>query len=192
MSVSKLTQADLVVLSLLLEQPMHGYDLVQQYERQEIRDWASVSKAQVYYALKKLEESGLIVADAAVDNVDGRGKTIYTVTSEGKAALESELGENYWLEQRRPQPFTTWVGLSIHSPEVMRRRMMNQRRAFLESELQRERKSYDLVAQMTSDRSKAGLKIIDLTIALIETEIRWIDSIIQEIGSHSLVSRSLD
>ena len=26
MNASKLTQADLVVLSLLLEQPMHGYD----------------------------------------------------------------------------------------------------------------------------------------------------------------------
>lgn len=177
MSVLKLTQADLVVLSLLLERPMHGYDLVQQYERQEVRDWASVSKAQVYYALKKLDEAGLIVADGDADAVDARGKTIYTVTPQGNAALEGELSENYWLEQRRPQPFTTWFGLSIDSSEEMRHTMIGRRRAFLESELQRERVSYDVVAQMTSERSKAGLKIIALTIALIETEINWIDSI---------------
>lgn len=180
MSVSKLTQADLVVLSLLLEQSMHGYDLVQQYERQEVRDWASVSKAQVYYALKKLEEGGLLSADDPEDNVDMRGKTVYRVTHEGKAALENELSESHWIEQRRPQPFTTWMGLSIHSLEDMRRNMIDRRRAFLESELHREQASYHLVAQMTTERSKAGLKIIALTIALIETEINWINSMHSE------------
>ncbi len=44
----RLTTADLVVLSLLREQPMHGYDLLAAYQRQEVEDWASVSKAQVY------------------------------------------------------------------------------------------------------------------------------------------------
>jgi DNA-binding PadR family transcriptional regulator len=29
------TTADLVVLSLLLERPMHGYDLLDEYRRQE-------------------------------------------------------------------------------------------------------------------------------------------------------------
>ena len=159
---------------------MHGYDLVQQYERQEVRDWASVSKAQVYYALKKLEEGRLIIANEVGNDVDMRGKTVYNVTPEGKTALENELGESYWLVQRRPQPFTTWIGLSVHYPETMRRDMIDRRRAFLESELHRERESHDLVAQMTTERSKAGLKIIALTIAFIETEINWIDSMRSE------------
>ena len=51
-----LTTADLVVLSLLAEQPMHGYDLLAEYERQEVVDWASVSKAQLYYARAKLAD----------------------------------------------------------------------------------------------------------------------------------------
>ena len=55
-----LTTADLVVLSLLTERAMHGYELLGEYERQEIADWASVSKAQVYYALQKLAELDLI------------------------------------------------------------------------------------------------------------------------------------
>ena len=49
-----LTTADLVVLSLLAERAMHGYELLGEYDRQEVVDWASVSKAQVYYALQKL------------------------------------------------------------------------------------------------------------------------------------------
>ncbi len=178
MESPKLTQADLVVLSLLLERPMHGYDLVQEYSRQEVRDWASVSKAQVYYALKKLEEYGLIVGEMPADDGDKRGKTIYTVAAAGRATLEAQLSERHWIEERHPQPFTTWTGLSIHCSDELRRQMIERRRVFLEQELQRERASYAFVAQMTSERSKAGLKIISLTIALIETEIEWLASLL--------------
>ena len=172
----KLTQADMVVLSLLLERPMHGYDLAQEYDRQEIRDWASVSKAQVYYALKKLDELGLVVAAAGIDAADTRGKTVYTVTKDGKAALELQLTDDEWVEQRRPQPFATWTGLSMHCSEDVRRTMLKRRRAFLEFELRREQASYAIVADMASERSKVGLKIIALTIAMIETELMWLDS----------------
>jgi DNA-binding PadR family transcriptional regulator len=179
MSEPTLTQADMVVLSLLLERPMHGYDLVQEYNRQEVRDWAFVSRAQVYYALRKLEQSRLIAADATAEAIDLRGKTVYTVTTEGQAALERQLLGDQWIEQRYPQPFTTWMGLSIHCTEAERREMITRRRAFLERELQREQKSYDLVATMTSARAQAGLKIIALTIDLIETELKWLETVTQ-------------
>jgi DNA-binding PadR family transcriptional regulator len=177
MSEPTLTQADMVVLSLLLERPMHGYDLVQEYNRQEVRDWAFVSRAQVYYALKKLEQSGQIAAESAGDGGNPRGKTVYRVTAEGQATLERQLLGDQWIEQRYPQPFTTWMGLSMHCSEGEQREMIEQRRAFLERELQRERTSYDLVATMTSARAEAGLKIITLTIALIETELQWLETV---------------
>ena len=69
-----LTTADVVVLSLLTERAMHGYDLISEYERQEVVDWASVSKAQVYYALQKLERLGLI--EASADAVGARERTV--------------------------------------------------------------------------------------------------------------------
>ena len=57
MSVA-LTLPDLVVLCLLAERPMHGYELNQELERREVRDWAGISRPQVYYSLKKLARSG--------------------------------------------------------------------------------------------------------------------------------------
>ncbi len=177
MTTTKLTPADLIVLSLLLERPMHGYELAQEYDRQEVRDWASVSKAQVYYALKKLEKSGLITASPDQADGDPRGKTSFRVTPRGKSLLQAHLVETHWIEERRPQPFTTWTGLSIHCPEQSRSSMFKQRREFLSRELLREGASYEQVAAMSSDRSRAGLKIIKLTISLIETEIAWLDSL---------------
>ena len=49
-----LTTPDMVVLSLIAERPMHGYDISAELDRRLIRDWASVSRAQVYYSLEKL------------------------------------------------------------------------------------------------------------------------------------------
>src|SRR6267378_2984896 len=57
-----LTTPDLVLLSLLAERPMHGYQANLELERREIRDWAGISRPQVYYSLEKLEREGMIRA----------------------------------------------------------------------------------------------------------------------------------
>ena len=49
-----LTIPDLVVLGLLSEGPMHGYEIVAELERREVKDWAGISRPQVYYSLDKL------------------------------------------------------------------------------------------------------------------------------------------
>src|SRR6266481_2121671 len=55
-----LSTPDLVLLSLLAEQPMHGYQANAELERRCIRDWANISRPQVYYSLDKLASLGLI------------------------------------------------------------------------------------------------------------------------------------
>ena len=44
----ELTTPDLVLLSLLAERPMHGYQANLELERREVRDWAGISRPQVY------------------------------------------------------------------------------------------------------------------------------------------------
>src|SRR5580704_16758956 len=56
----ELTTPDLVLLSLLAERPMHGYQANAELERREIRDWAGISRPQVYYSLEKLARAGMI------------------------------------------------------------------------------------------------------------------------------------
>ncbi len=172
-----LTHADLVILSLLLERPMHGYDVGQEYERQEVKDWASVSKAQVYYALKKLAASGHVAPVTGEGAPDPRGKTTFAVTPSGEAAVAEALNDEAWATGRRPQPFATWLGLSMHAAPETRARMVERRRAFLQAELEREAASHAYVEGLTSERARVGLKIIVLTIASIRTELEWLDTL---------------
>ena len=87
--------ADVVVLSLLEERAMHGYELLGEYDRQEVADWASVSKAQVYYALKKLAEMDLVEANGDLRDVRAasRNRTVYRPTATGRERLLTALSD---------------------------------------------------------------------------------------------------
>jgi DNA-binding PadR family transcriptional regulator len=77
----------LYLLSLLAEQPMHGYDLIQALGDRFGGTYIP-SAGTIYPRLAKLEEEGLVTK-----TVDGR-KTIYAITDAGRAELakrESEL-----------------------------------------------------------------------------------------------------
>ncbi len=166
----RLTTADLIVLSLLAERAMHGYELAAEYERQEVADWASVSKAQVYYAIHKLAELRMI---EPVD-VAARDRTVYRPTAAGRSELASALKAVDWASTRVPQPFTTWLGLSIHLPRSAVVKMLKAREQFLRAELERERASLVYIEELTSDRARAGEEIVGLVIRQIEAELAWI------------------
>src|SRR6266852_2694362 len=82
----ELTTPDLVLLSLLAERPMHGYQANAELERREIRDWANVSFPQVYYSLKKLKHEGLILNAETNEPVEGPERSAFETTAEGREA----------------------------------------------------------------------------------------------------------
>ena len=59
---------DLVLLSLLAERPQHGYQANLELERRQVRDWAGISRPQVYYSLEKLARAAVRQADVLVEN----------------------------------------------------------------------------------------------------------------------------
>lgn len=173
-NAGKLTTADLIVLSLLAERSMHGYELLGEYERQEVADWASVSRAQVYYAIQKLSTLKLIEPKEDQTADGPRDRTVYAPTSEGLRELSSSLTSVEWARTRIAQPFATWLGLSIHLSTTAVTRVMKARRVFLEEELSRERASLGFIRSLSSARAKAGERIVELVIRQLEAELEWI------------------
>ncbi len=92
----ELTTPDLVLLSLLAERPMHGYQANAELERREIRDWANVSFPQVYYSLKKLRHEGLIRASESSEPLDGPERSSFATTEKGREALAAALEQEDW------------------------------------------------------------------------------------------------
>lgn len=74
----------LALLSLLKERPKHGYELMKEIE-QRSGGLYKASAGTIYPNLQQLEDEGLIKADQRDD-----GKRVYSITDEGRAALEGE------------------------------------------------------------------------------------------------------
>ena len=107
-----LTVADLVLLSLLAEQPMHGYQANLELERRQVQDWAGVSRPQVYYSLEKLARLGLIAETGDHEPALGPERRIFSTTAKGRTALAASLEREDWTNQRERPPFLTWMALS--------------------------------------------------------------------------------
>ncbi|MBN1135563.1 MAG: DUF4388 domain-containing protein [Anaerolineae bacterium] len=86
MTTPTATRIDLLILGLLLDRPMYGYELYQQIQAEGIDAWFDVSMAGVYYSLGKLRNQGLVSESYQRGGRSAR-KSIYHLTEEGRAAF---------------------------------------------------------------------------------------------------------
>ena len=171
-----LTLADLVVLSMLAERPQHGYELWAELERREVAKWASISKPQVYYSLKKLERARHIASIAADTAALGPDRQVFRPTSSGRRALTDALGRTEWATQHIPSPFVTWMVLSWQARPRDFSAQITRRRRFLESELEFLRDALVSIIQETSPSSDAAM-VVRLATRQNEVELAWLDEV---------------
>lgn len=176
---SELTLPDLVVLSLLGERPMHGYELNQELERREARDWAGISRPQVYYSLKKLAGSGHLVR-AAEGAARGPERQVFRLSAAGRRALSAALAREEWAVQRPPPPFLTWLCLSNNAQPEDRLRLVRRRRDFVEAELAKERATLGEILADTGPMVAAAGHVVRLVIRQWEVELEWLAEVERE------------
>jgi DNA-binding PadR family transcriptional regulator len=169
-----LTTADLVLLSLLAERPMHGYQANAELERREIRDWAAISRPQVYYSLQKLARARMLHQVQRGEESGGPEKQSFTVTKAGLTALANALERDDWCTEREKPPFLTWMALSWQACEGVFERQLRKRQAFLENELARERETLRSVLEEVGHPYHEAVWMVKLMIAQFETELKWI------------------
>ena len=79
----------IAILQLLSEEPMHGYQIMQELEERTDGMWRP-SPGAIYPTLQQLEDEGLVQAD------EQAGKKVFTLTDEGRAAVESRTSAPPW------------------------------------------------------------------------------------------------
>lgn len=74
----------LVILGLLRERPLYGYEIKQIIE-EHMDDWTSIAFGSIYFALSKLDGEGFI-EKVATEKTGGRpSRSIYQITEVGRA-----------------------------------------------------------------------------------------------------------
>src|SRR5438045_7970381 len=88
---TRLTTPDLVILSLLAERAMHGYEVNATLEDRKIREWAPVSRPQIYYSLDKLTKLKLIRVTETDSPSAGPERRVMQTTALGREQLADAL-----------------------------------------------------------------------------------------------------
>ena len=176
-----LTTPDLVLLSLLAERPMHGYEATLELERREVRDWAGISRPQVYYSLEKLAKLGLIRAAESEEAAAGPERRVFVTTARGRTALADALERADWATQRDRPPFLTWIALSWQARPGVFLQQVARRKEFLENELTREEETLRAIRTEVGHRFHEAVWMVSLTIQQFRVELKWLDKLAREI-----------
>jgi DNA-binding PadR family transcriptional regulator len=110
----------LVILGLLRERPLYGYEIKQIIEEQ-MGDWTNIAFGSIYFALKKLAEEGCVEQVAVEQEGNRPSRTIYRLTPAGRDEFVRSL-RALWREPER-QFYAIDVGLAfmdaLPRPEIL-------------------------------------------------------------------------
>ena len=172
-----MTDAELVILSLVAEMPRHGYQIEQVIEEREMREWTELGFSSIYYLLNKLEAGGLI--DSALERSSGRGpaRKVYTITEAGWKTCRQGILEAL-SEPPRPQSMFL-LGMS-NLPAVPREEALAALQHFAASlAVRREH----LQERMNIGKGSLPYHVeamFDFSLTMIQAELTWLEKFIQQ------------
>jgi DNA-binding PadR family transcriptional regulator len=89
----------LVILGLLRERPLYGYEIKHIIE-DHMGDWTSIAFGSIYFALRKLAEESFIEKIATEKEGSRPSRSVYQITEAGQAEFLRLLRE-VWSEMER-------------------------------------------------------------------------------------------
>jgi DNA-binding PadR family transcriptional regulator len=170
---------------------MHGYQANAELERREVRDWAGISRPQVYYSLDKLGGLGLVRASGSELPATGPERSVFQTTPRGRAALADALEREEWATHRERPPFLTWIALSWLATPGVFRQQIERRREFLENELSREEATLRSIKKEVGHRFHEAVWMVSLMIERLRGELRWLGKLERELPRRAAAKHML-
>lgn len=173
-----------LILGLLSDQPMSGYDLNKAFQ-QSVQHFWTVDQSQIYRALYKLHDQGQVEVQH-IEQSDNPDKKVYHVTSAGKSELEG------WLKAPIPEPPVRegWLGQLYFADHIDDETLLENLSAYrdeIEARFQALSALRHSILQNIDDPSKIPrrwqlrLLTLDYGVDVHEFHLQWFDRTIAQI-----------
>jgi DNA-binding PadR family transcriptional regulator len=171
--------AKLLLLGLLRQQNMHGYQLYEFIDR-DLSVCTDLKKPTAYYLLNKMAEEGLIGEDQ-VQEGNRPPRRVYSLTEKGEAEYQRLLRLN--LADYSPAYFGGDAGLAfidtLDVPEA--RSLLERRRTALAEEL---------ASLSEVPRHGGSLQlVIDHRLHHLRSELDWLDALVENLAQENLAQK---
>ena len=94
-----MTDAHVVILGLLRDKPLYGYEIKQIIE-EHMGDWTDIKFGSIYFALSRLNEEGAVEVAEEVYDSARPARRVYRITDKGRKMFDRLLRQ-LWTERRR-------------------------------------------------------------------------------------------
>ncbi len=178
MSTTSTTKIDLLLLGLLLDRPMHGYELYQQIQAERIDTWLHVSMAGVYYSLGKLRDQGLVAESRQRGGRSAR-KSIYRLTEDGRAAFFSAMEAQALNQETASLDYDLVIYLLNKLPLQQATSLLEQHLAFLGKQTHALQTTLD--AERDASGSSLRLAVLDHKLRYLKMEQNWLTDVLRGI-----------
>ena len=165
-------ERELLLLGLLREQGMHGYQLLEFVDTQ-MSQCVDLKKPTAYFLLDKMAAAGWLSLEQGQEG-NRPPRHVYRITPEGEATFQRLLREN--LGSYLPVRFGSDIGLAFADalPPDEAVALLKQRRAMLAEQL--------ASAQAAPGHPGSTQLIIEHQIYHLTSELDWLDSVITRIA----------
>jgi DNA-binding PadR family transcriptional regulator len=172
------TKIDLLLLGLLLDRPMHGYELYQQIQAEGIDTWFNVSMAGVYYSLGKLRDQGLVAESRQRGGRSAR-KSIYRLTEEGRAAFFAAMEAQAASQEKTYLDYDVAIYLLNKLPMQRAIPLLEQRQEFLAEQTRQVQAA--LATERDNGDAPPKIAILDHNLRFLEMEQNWLADVMRDI-----------
>ena len=184
-----LTNNDLLVLGLLLDKPMHGYEIAQHIKEARLDVWLTISTSAIYYSLSKLHQCGLV--SETQFRSGGSERSLFHTTESGRdeffAGMEALLasGEPYHSE------YDLGIYLLNKLPQTRVLALLEKRRAELKD--QSRGLESTIAREHAEGQRPLQLAIVRHALAATQMEVSWLAGIIAQLqGQEPIVEGARD
>jgi DNA-binding PadR family transcriptional regulator len=168
-----MTNAELAVMSLLVERPRHGYDVERSIRQRGMREWTDIGFSSIYYLLGKMERAGLVAVTADSPGVRGPSRRIYSPSDAGLAEWQRASIAALAVPATR-SPFALGLANLGGLPCEEARAALRERREQLAERLA------GVEAKADSQASLAWFveELFDFSETMIRAEMAWVEGLL--------------
>src|ERR1700760_1152435 len=165
---------ELAILGLLIESPMHGYELRKRLTGL-LGAFRAFSYGSLYPALRRMQADGLIAEDAAPAGAPvRRAPRVYRLTERGRARF-GELVADTGPQNYTDDGFGVHLAFFNRTPAEARMRILEGRRRQVE---ERREGLREAVARASSSLDRYTRQLHQLGLESSEREVKWLNALI--------------
>ena len=165
---------ELAILDLLLESPMHGYELRKRLTGL-LGAFRAFSYGSLYPALRRMQTDGLIAEDAAPEGaVLRRARRVYQLTDAGRQRF-TELVADTGPQNYTDDGFGVHLAFFNRTPAAARMRILEGRRRQVE---ERREGLRDAIARASNSLDRYTRQLHQLGLESSEREVNWLNELI--------------